>query len=405
MRGSKATALRIAAAAAGCLAAGLAALALTGAGPFADDSDPFGALPGPPECEPNSGVAAGRAGDAGEPLVARRADGRLPIGFNDGAYLARQATPQESAAMQRGAGSTIWRSVAQWQAMEPAPGSYDFATTDPVYCAALAAGIAPLFHITTTPVWAADPALPCRVRCVSPPLAEHYDSLRRFAAAIASRYPRSVAIEAWNEPNLHLFWERPDPARYAEVLREIHAGVKAVDPDMPVLLGGLSPVASDDPATGDIALERFLADAYGAGAAAYVDAVNVHVYPSSAGDDPSAVLERILGATRAAIEGGGDATPRIWITELGVATGPEVTREAQAAQLTTYYDLLDRAPDVDAVLFHTLVEPNSRIVGGDGYGWVAHRNAAGDFLPHPALCRFAALLAEPLDCARPVPTG
>jgi hypothetical protein len=404
VRGTKATALRIAGAG-GCVVVAVGVLAVTGAGPFADEAEPFGGLPGPPSCAPEDGASPTRSGESGESLIPRSPDGRLPIGFNDGAYLAGQATASQSAALQRAAGSTIWRSVAQWQAMEPAPGSYDFSSTDPVYCAALAAGIAPLFHITTTPAWAADPAFPCRPRCVSPPLAEHYDNLRRFAAALASRYPDSVAIEAWNEPNLHLFWERPDPARYVEVLREIDAGVETVDPNMPVLLGGLSPVASDDPATGDIALGRFLSDAYRAGAASYIDAVNVHVYPASAGDDPRRALGRVLGATREVIGRAGADSRRIWLTELGVATGAGVSRGAQAEQLATYYAELDRIPDVDAVLFHTLVEPNSLIIGGDGFGWVTQRNAAGDFLPHPVFCRFAALLAEPIACARPVPIG
>lgn len=389
----------------GCVVAAVGVLAVAGAGPFADEAEPFGGLPAPPPCAPEDGTAPSRSVESGESLIPRSPDGRLPIGFNDGAYLAGQATANESAALQRAAGSTTWRSVAQWQAMEPAPGSYDFSSTDPVYCAALAAGIAPLFHITTTPAWAADPEFPCRPRCVSPPLAEHYDNLRRFAAALASRYPDSVAIEAWNEPNLHLFWERPDPARYVEVLREIHGGVKAADPGMPVLLGGLSPVPDDVPQSGDIALDRFLRDAYAAGADDYIDAVNIHVYPSSPADDPRQVLQRILGATREATAAAAVAPQRIWITELGVAAGPEVTREQQADQLETYYRELDASEDVDAALIHTLIEPNSLIIGGDGFGWAAERNAAGDFLPHAVLCRFAALLAKPLDCATPLPTG
>jgi hypothetical protein len=404
VRGRERTALRVVAGVVAGLAGAVAVLAVAGIGPFSDDDQAFAGLPGPPGCAPDPGVA-GAGGGTDEALIARRLDGRLPLGFNDGAYLAGQATATDSAALQRAAGSTIWRSVAQWQAMEPAPGTYDFSSTDPVYCAALAAGIAPLFHITTTPPWAADPAFPCEPRCGSPPLAEHYDSLRRFAAALASRYPGAVAIEAWNEPNLHLFWERPDPARYVEVLREIHAGVKAVDPEMPVLLGGLSPVPADDPQSGDIALDRFLRDAYAAGAADYVDAVNVHVYPSAPGEDPRQVLARILGATREATAAAGVGPQRIWITELGVPAGPETTRERQADELETYYRELGRAGDVDAALIHTMVEPNSLIIGGDGFGWVAERDAAGAFLPHPVFCRFAALLAEPLDCAAPVPIG
>ena len=307
----------------------------------------------------------------------------------------------KSAAIQRAAGSAIWRSVAQWQAIEPAPGRYDFATTDPVYCAALAAGLAPLFHITTTPSWAADPAFACRARCVSPPLPEHYPKLRRFAAALASRYPASIAIEAWNEPNLHLFWERPDPVRYVEVLREIDAGVDAVDPQMPVLLGGLSPVPADDPATGDLGMVGFLSDAYAAGAAEHIDAVNLHVYPSAPGEVPRTVLQRTLDPARAVIA---PADGRACAADLdhrarragrrgrhprGAGRGAGgLLRGARSGSRRRRGALPhpDRAQPAD--------RRRRRIRLGD------QRDANGEFTPFPVFCRFAALLAEPLDWRR-----
>ncbi len=377
-------------------------------GPFGDRSEPdLGPLPAAATCASATPPALEATGDpAAGPLIARGPGGHLPIGFNDGAYLAHQDTPEQSASMQRAAGSSVWRSVAQWQAMEPQPGRYDFTTTDPFYCAALAAGIAPLIHITTSPPWAADPALPCAPgRCTSPPLAEHYDELRSFAAAVTARYPDAVAVEAWNEPNLHLFWAAPDPARYVEVLRAIHDGVKAVDASMPVLMGGLSDRAYDDTASGDLSLRTFLDRSLAAGAGDLVDAFNVHLYPqvSAGGAAPTEV--RGLDEARAVLAAHGEEGARIWVTEIGVPAGDAVSRDQQAAALLALYEQLERAPDLDAALFHTLVEPNALIIGGDGYGWVSQRDAAGRFHPFPVYCAFARLLAEPVDCRGPAPAG
>jgi Cellulase (glycosyl hydrolase family 5) len=391
------------AAAAGlALAAGLAIAALADLGPFDEPGGPdVGELPAAASC-PAARPAFESTLDGG-PLIPRRADGRLPVGFNDGAYLAHQATPAQSASMQRGAGSGIWRGVAAWQAIEAEPGSYDFASTDRLYCAALAAGIAPLFAITASPRWAADPAYPCAPRrCTSPPLAEHYDSLTSFAAAVAARYPDAVAIEAWNEPNLELFWAAPDPERYVEVLEAIHDGVRAADPSMPVLMGGLSDVAADAPAEGDIPLGEFLNRSLDAGAGDLVDAFNVHLYPQPAAGGRSPALPRGLSEARAVLAEQGEGDARIWITETGIAARGPVSRREQARALVELYRGFDRAPDLDAALFHTLVEPNALIVGGRGYGWVSQRDAAGRFHPYPAYCAFARLLAEPVDCAAPL---
>jgi hypothetical protein len=380
---------------------------LADAGPFADESQgvDLSGLPDPAACEPAGASVPTPARDTDGPLVERRADGHLPMGFNDGAFLADQDTPEESAAMQRAAGSTIWRSVAQWQAVEPQPGFYDFSSTDPFYCAALAAGIAPLIHITTSPEWAADPAFPCApARCTSPPSPQHLGDLSAFAAAVAARYPHAIAIEAWNEPNLHLFWAAPDPERYVEILRAIHDGVGEVDPAMPLLMGGLSDLGTDDPASGDVALATFLDRALSAGAGDLVDAFNVHLYPQAATPAGPAGLQGLEEAKRV-LAARGETGRRIWVTEAGVPAGDAIGRRLQADLLADLYARLEREPHVDAVLFHTLVEPNTLIVGGGGYGWVSQRTVEGDFLPYPVYCEFARELAEPLDCAAPAPSG
>jgi hypothetical protein len=386
------------------LGCGLAIAAVADLGPFGDPAESgLAAIPVAAPCAAEGESPPEPASDGG-PLIPRRPDGRLPIGFNDTAYLAGQATPAQSASMQRRAGSSVWRGVAEWKAIERTPGRYDFSSSDGFYCAALAAGLAPLIVITSAPAWAAEPAGPCPLRrCARPPGPAHDDDLRSFAAAVTARYPEAIGIEAWNEPNLHLFWAAPDPARYAEVLSAIREGVASVDPSMPVLMGGLSDVPAGDPGGADVPLPAFLGAALDAGAGDRVDAFGIHLYPRVTGAD-GGLPPRIRGLAqaRSVLAHHGEGGARIWVTEAGVPAAGGVSRRAQARALTSLYGRLDVAPDVDAVLFHTLVEPSALIVGGRGYGWVAQRDSAGEFRPYPVYCAFARLLAEPVDCGKPL---
>ncbi len=332
------------------------------------------------------------------------------MGFNDSAYQAGQATLAEDVALQRGAGSTLWRLPLSWSAAEPSPGEFDFAQTDPGYCAALEAGIQPVLVLSDSPGWAADTSRPCPDSCVRPPTPEHDADLQRFAEAAAIRYPDAAAIEAWNEPNLHQYWASPDPADYVDVLRAIYQGVKDGDPSMPVLGGGFSNQQADDPVTGNLSETTFLNGMYVAGAAQYMDALSVHPYPVYPLDDPRELFSPTMATVRSiAARYEGPEGPRLWVTELGAVTPPvgptgfPFSPAQQAGTLLGIYQRLNRAPDVDAVIFHTLIEPTAAIPGPPGFGWVLPRDPADNFYPKPAYCAFANLLARPIDCGQPIP--
>jgi hypothetical protein len=57
-----------------------------------------------------------------------------------------------------------------------------------------------------------------------------------FAAQIVRRYPSIHAIELWNEPFMNYAWgnTRPDPAKYAAIVRAAATAVKAVNPSVKV---------------------------------------------------------------------------------------------------------------------------------------------------------------------------
>jgi hypothetical protein len=342
-----------------------------------------------------------------EPLLPRRSAGRLQIGFNDSAFLAGQATLLEDVALHRAAGSTIWRVPLDWRRLEPRPGEYDFAVADSIYCAALGAGIRPLFHLTGAPGWAAGEAADCQGPCLHPPLPSRLGELRAIAERVAIRYPQAAAIEAWNEPNLRQFWDRPDPHRYVGVLRAIYTGVKNGNPRLPVLGGSLSNNQQNHP-LGSLSLSGFLNAMYVAGAARYMDAISFHPYPIHPLADPREHFGLALAQVRSAIaRRKSPGARRLWVTEVGAGIVPSpisapLTAEEQAQLMREIYARLDAAEDVDVAVFHTLVEPNERVASPRGFGWVTPTTEGG-FFPKPVYCSFAALLAERLDCDEPVP--
>ena len=99
----------------------------------------------------------------------------------------------------------------------------------------------PVMLIYNTPWWAPDPNAGCHSGggCAYPPRVRHLDDWTRFVRATLRRYPEVRAVEVWNEPNLARFWApRPDPERYAMLLRAAFAGVRAAGSDAPCSSAG-----------------------------------------------------------------------------------------------------------------------------------------------------------------------
>jgi hypothetical protein len=370
----------------------------------ADDEGPRAALPPAADCEP--GARDLNPGDEEvEPSRGRRLvpkeNGHIPIGFNDSAYLTGQVALGEGLGLYDKTGASIWRLPLDWGEVESEPGGVDFSKYDPIYCAAIAAGVRPLWHLTGIPPWAAPIGTCTEVPCVRPPETEHLPQLRRFAEIAAIRYPRSAAFEAWNEPNLADFWgEAPDPADYLPVLEAIYAGVKDGNPRMPVLGGGLSNNMVDNPG-GSLSLRTYLTGMLAEGAAGHMDGLSLHAYPvqpiGTEGDQFTAALQIARDALGAA--GGGI---RIWVTEVGAPTEPgvfpDVTPEQQAGMMADAYVALDESEDTDAVVFHTLVDPTPAVPGGLGFGFFT-APADGAVTPKPVVCRILALSGSDAECA------
>ncbi len=350
--------------------AAVAALALASCGGDA-------AVPGGPVA-PEAGADTDCSELGAEFREETRGESALPYGFNDHAGLEGAIPIAEDAELQERAGSTLWRVAIDWRFAEPEPGETSLETHDAIYCEGLARGIRPVFHITGSPEWAAD-AGPCPVpSCLYPPREEALDELREFAELVARRYPEAAAIEAWNEPNLATFWAEPNPERYVEVLRAIFEGVKAADPSMPVLGGSLSNTSRTDETRYDFG--RFLEGMYEAGAGRYMDAVAFHPYPIAPLGAEGERFGETMNELRQVKNGAREVGEPVWVTEVGLPVGAEVSPEEQARTLVGIYERLSRDPDVEAVIFHTLLE-SSGPAAGEGFGWLVEEG--GEITPRP----------------------
>ncbi|HEX6115799.1 MAG TPA: hypothetical protein VFY99_01780 [Solirubrobacterales bacterium] len=301
----------------------------------------------------------------------------------------------------RGGADTI-RAVLSWSAVERDPGVYRWGRYDRLYARMLANGVRPLWVLGDAPCWARELAWEA---CVShglaayPPTASHGDEFGLFAAMVAQRYPEAVAIEGWNEPNLWSFW-RPEPApEFAAWLTAwVNAGVDLVDPSMPVLLGGLSPLLpSELTPPKEVAYGEFLRRAYAAVGPGHWDAVAMHPFPRfQKSVHYLRDIEQHLDRVRRALRGSGDRRAPIWVTEIGLSTEGlrPYSGAEQARGLVRIYRGLSARGDVPAIIVHRVIDqPKTLKTAESGWGIVRRGGS-----PKPAYCALAAERGE--GCGR-----
>lgn len=95
-----------------------------------------------------------------------------------------------------------------------------------------------------------------------------------------------------------------------------------------------------------------------------------------------------MGAARRVLKTHGNADKPLWVTEAGFTTSGagRVDEGEQARRLLTTYRTLRAAPDVDAVIFHTLVDPGGAPDDPEAGFGILRR----DLTPKPAYCALAA---------------
>ena len=176
-------------------------------------------------------------------------------------------------------------------------GPYDFSKYDAFVDEAEKRGLTVLPILYGTPDWAS-------------PVWEHLEAYEDFCRATVAHYAgRMPAVEVWNEPNIPGFWygKAPNASNYVAVLRAAWRGVKAVDPAVRVVFGGMAGWA-----------HGYIEDCYKAGMGGCFDVMCVHPYTYPFPVESS--HDRALARLREIMARYGDARKPIWYTEIGWPT-------------------------------------------------------------------------------------
>lgn len=194
-----------------------------------------------------------------------------------------------------------------WSVIEPEKGRFEWEFPDRVIDAIVAAGLEPYPILCYNAAWNRD---------ASPASPEDREAFGNYVYQLVNRYKGKVRQwEVWNEPNTTPFWvPNPSAVDYAELLKIAYARAKEVDPTCTVV--GFCTAGADF---------QFIEDVYKNGAKGSFDALSYHHY----GDQrDESVLESEIRRIRAIMDRHGDAAKPIYITELGISTGPSTISKA-----------------------------------------------------------------------------
>lgn len=146
------------------------------------------------------------------------------------------------------------------------------------------------------------------------PAFQHLDAWLEYVRRVVERYRDRIRYwEVWNEPNLEGFWKAtPSGADYATLLRETYKTIKAIDPELVVLYGGLAGVPID-----------YFEASLDAGAGEFFDVVNIHPYRGGLTTEQAIRrFKKDIAQFTEALAKRNVAPKPVWITEMGWATPP-----------------------------------------------------------------------------------
>jgi hypothetical protein len=319
-----------------------------------------------------------------EPLMDQ--PGPRPIfGFHD-----EWADPDNlsRAKLAAGAGASVIRFNLVWSIVEQQNNSFNWAPYDAILNQVFAAGLKPMLVVIGAPCWAAESSKPpCPV--IGPPSASHVDDYADFAAAVAKRYPKALGIEVWNEPNWSEFWiPKPDPARYADMVRQTAAAVDATGTNVPVVVAGMAPLANSSDNGGKVAVDEFMRAVFAAGGIGSADAVGSHIYFGDVEDFLLNARQQIARLRQVMTANGRGGAP-IWITEYGISSSEEANEQTQGKLLMDLYETFRRMANIPVVIAYRMFDD-----GSDHRGVIA---ANGE--RKPAYCVVASGVgASPAGC-------
>lgn len=243
-----------------------------------------------------------------------------------------------------------------WNAIEPAPGVYDFSSSDPYVERAARARMDIFPFLGATPDFYGED-------CTPGPLGDCFRSLpaqngRQLSAwknvlrAIMRRYGQRGSfwrenpgvpklpfrsMQIWNEANFVFFTEQRSPSLYGKLVKASNSALASVDPKTKVILAGLfgHPKRPQGLQAAD-----FLDKLYRVkGINGAFDGVALHPYAKDASD-----LKPDVSAIRRVMRRHGDAKTGLYLTEFGWGSARDTAFEkgiqGQVRELTQAYTLL-----------------------------------------------------------------
>jgi len=134
----------------------------------------------------------------------------------------------------------------RWEDVEPQPGQYDWHMLDVTLDLAAEHGILVMASVLDTPDWAREPGAPLSKE--GPPADPQI--FANFLTQLLTRYKGKIhAVEVWNEMNIDREWASIyglSARNYVNLLRVARDAIKAVDPNIIVISGALSPTGVND---------------------------------------------------------------------------------------------------------------------------------------------------------------
>ena len=247
-------------------------------------------------------------------------------------YVAGPAYRRCELSRQVKAGVRIVRQPFRWSEIEGSKGNYDFATWYDEYVGTVAEhGLSILPVLFDPPTWRS--SRPARNAAYGTYPPKSFKAMGRFAAQVARRYgPKGSfwrenrgipkrpirAWQVWNEPNLPPYWPTgPNAREYTAMLRAVAKALRKVDRKAEIVTGGLpqSGIKGAKPLVG------FLKGMYKAGARKHFDTLGLNPYARS-----KRQLVKRIRSVRRVMNRKKHKRARIWITEMGWATGGPKSR-------------------------------------------------------------------------------
>jgi beta-xylosidase len=195
-----------------------------------------------------------------------------------------------------------------------------------------------------------------------------------------------TSFKLWNEPNNLSHWDfllDPGWSVYGEMVKQASTAIRRIRPDLPLVLGGMSPI---DP--GFVRRMREL------GALDAVDVLAVHGFPYDWNLWPLEEWPARLGRLRE------EFGKPVWITETGVSSfaseavaawGLRRSRAVLAGERVFWYSLIDLAPQREATTRHKQAEGSS-YYRHFHFGLLHHdgtpKKSLAEFTPEFGLCQW-----------------